>query len=490
MKKVFLIFSLFCFVLFSATVAEVANNYIEPAETYILTKIISNGQEYWMVNIEGNDELLIDSTPALLTEKTKITDVLIVRFEEESMIDYRREQVKDFILQFEESQYPHRSTCEQYTGVDKMPCYDRDSCLKACYAVPICSMIKSEPFIYTILDWNNAKNNVDESLIKVYEDLENAKTISDYSKLRNSITSLENDMDEMEKNGLYSVYGFCKDMDISYDSLDYAKSIILDIEEALGSESIVKQKANSIYAFTTERMIFIRERPALYTEIHVKVLDLFKENEEKYKKSKVYDEKVEISLALASAYVDDMLSSKNEGNYKIAIQKGDSYYSTLSQIKIDINALDVKRKEVDYEANKALETYEKSLPVLKNTKYDTNITLIKNEIERVKGIRIVSNELTYYKGRMIEFDEKIKEMVSDCVLNGCEKIENLPLNETEIEPEKNETDIEIPDDLNGTEIPPLFEENSPTTSIIDSVINTISSIINNLFGRISGLLGN
>jgi hypothetical protein len=487
MKKVILILSLLCFVLFSQTVAQVANLYVEPSENYILTKITSGGNDYWIINIQGNDELLIDSTPALLTEKTKITNVLITRFEEESMIDYRREQVRDFISQFEESQYPHRRTCEQYTGVDKMPCYDRDSCLKACFAVPICSMIKSEPFIYTILDWNTAKNKVDNSFSNVYEDLENAKTISDYSKLRNSITSLENDMDEMEKNGLYSVYGFCKDMDISYDSLDYAKSIILDIEEALGSESLVKQKANSIHAFTTERTTFIRERPALYTEIHVKVLDLFKENEDNYRNSKVYDEKIEVSLALASTYVDDMLESKNEGNYKIAIDKGNTYHSILSSLKTDINAFVVRRREVDYEANKALETYEKSLPILKNTKYDSNITSIKNEIERVKGIRIVSNQLNYYKGRMIEFDEQIKEMVSDCVLNGCERIiEEEVINGEEL----NETINDIPTDLNDTEIPPFFEEKPSEPSIIDSVIKTISSIIHNVLSTFSRLLGN
>jgi len=488
MKKVLFILSLFCFVLFSQTVAQVAVQYIEPAETYILTEISAGGNKYWIVNIAGQDELLIDSTPKLIQDKTEITNVFVTRFEEESMIQYRREQVNDFLLQFNESQYPNRKTCEQYTGVDKMPCYDRDSCLKACYAVPICSMIKSEPFIYTILDWNTAKDEVDESLNEVLIDLENAKTITDYSNLRKSINSLEDDMEEVEENGLYSVYGFCKDMDISYVSLDSAKSIILDIESSLSSESSIRQKANSIYDATTERVNFIKNRPALYTEIHVKVLDLFNECETLYKNSKVYDEPIEIKIATASVYVDDMLASKNQGNYKIAIEKGNSYYSTLSKLKIDINTLVVKRKEVDYEANKALETYEKGLPVLKDTKYDSNLTSIKNEIERVKGIRIVSNELTYYKGRMIEFDENIKDMVSDCALNGCEKIveveEEDKLNETENE-DLNETEDEI---VEEEEI--IEEEKEVVLSPIDSFINTVTSIINNIIGRISKLFGN
>jgi len=355
-------------------------------------------------------------------------------------------------------------------------------------------MIKSEQFIFTILDWNIAREKVDDSFLVVYNDLENAETIFGYSTLRNSINTLERNMEDMEKNGLYSVYGFCEGMDLSYSSLNSAKSTILEIEESLSTAPTVKNKANEIYTYTTERVNFMNERNALYTEIHVKVLDLFKENEDNYKKSKVFDEKIEMSLAVASTYIDDMLESKNKGNYKIAIDKGNTYHSTLTSLKTEINNLVIKRREVDYEANKSLETYEKSLPILKDTKYDSNITSIKNEIERIKEIRIVSNQLNYYKERMIEFDEKIKEMVSDCVLNGCEIIENSPLDETENETEKNETEneteIEIPIDLNETDVPPLVEEKPNSPSIIDSVINTISSIINSVFSRISRIFGN
>lgn len=490
MKKVLLILSLFCFVLFSQTVAQVANQYVEPSENYILTKMTVSGNDYWIINVEGKDELLIDSTPKLIQNKDEITNIFMTKFEEESMLDYKKEQTEDFIKQFQDSQYPERSICEQYTGVDKMPCYDRDSCLKACFAVPICSMIKSEQFIFTILDWNIAKEKVDDSFLVVYNDLEDAETISDYSNLRDSINTLKRNMEEMEENGLYSVYGFCEGMDLSYSSLNSAKSTILEIEESLSTAPTVKNKANEIYTYTTERVNFINERNALYTEIHVKVLDLFKECEYDYQMSKVFDEKIEMSLAVASTYIDDMLESKNEGNYKIAIEKGESYYSTLTLLETDINSLVVRRREVDYEANKSLETYEKSLPILKDTKYDSNITSIKNEIERVKGIRIVSNQLNYYKGRMIEFDEKIKEMVSDCVLSGCEKIEEIPLYENEVEGVKNESEIEVPIDLNDTEIPPFFEEKPPTTSIIDSVINRISSIINSVLDRFSRLFRN
>jgi hypothetical protein len=488
MKKVFLILSLFCFVLFSQTVAQVAREYVEPSENYVLTKMTAGGENYWIINIDGKDEMLIDSTPKLIQNKNEITDIFITKFEEESMLDYKKEQTEEFIIQFQESQYPERTTCEQYTGVDKMPCYDKESCLKACYAVPICSMIKSEPFIYTILDWNILRNKVDDSFLVVYDDLENAETVSEYSTLRNSINTLKQNIEELEENGLYSVYGFCEDMSLSYDSLDSAESTILEIEESLSSATTVKNKANEIYAYTVERIDFINERNKLYTEIHVKVLDLFKDCESDYQTSKVYDENIEINLAVASTYIDDMLESKNEGNYKIAIDKGETYYSTLTSLKTDIDSLVDRRNEVDFEADNALETYEKSLPVLKDTKYHSNITSIKKEIERVKEINIVSNQLDYYKGRMIEFNENLEDMVSDCVLNGCEKI----LDEKDVEDETNESEVEVPIDLNDTEIPPLEEEEElPTTpSIVDSVIHTITSIIYNVLGRISRLFGN
>lgn len=489
MKKVLLILSLFCFVLFSQTVAQVANQYIEPSENYVLTKITSGGNDYWIINVNGRDELLIDSTPKLIQNKNEITNILITKFEEESMIEYKREQIHSFISQFQESQDPQRNTCEQYTGVDRMPCYDKESCLKSCYSVPICSMIRSEPFIFTILDWNIVREKVDESFSKVYDDLEKANTISGYSRLRSSINILKSDMEEMEENGLYTVYGFCGEMDLSYSSLNSATTTILEIEDSLSSEPTVRNKANELYTFTNERVNFLNERNRLYTEIHVKVLDLFKENEDNYRNSKVYDEDVEISLAVASTYIDDMLESKNEGNYKIAIQKGNTYYSTLSQLKVDINSLVVRRREIDHEANKVIETFEKSIPILYRTKYQNNLTLIRRDVDRILGMRILSSELTNTKAKMIEYDEQIKDMVSDCVLNGCEilEVENgEEKNETEKIDEIEEVDETEEEVENGEEEKEIEEEKE---NFISSIINTISRTISSIVNRITSLFG-
>lgn len=428
--------------------------------------------------------MLIDSKPSLIIDKNNIENVLLTKFDEESMIEYKRTQIKEFILQFNESQYPNRATCEKYTGVDRMPCYDRDSCLKSCYSVPVCSLVKSEPFIFTIRDWNIARLKVNKSLMEVLEKWENAKTQSDYSSLKSSINVLKNDMEDMEENGLYSVYGFCKDMDISYDSLDSAKSIISLIETTVSSKNSIKQKATNMYDLTTERVNFIKTRPALYTDIHLKVSDSFDDCEDNYRNSKVYDESIEIKLANASTYINSMLKLKNEGNYKLAIEKGNDYYSVLQTLRVNINSLVVRRKEVDHEANKVLETYNKSFPILTKTKYDTNITLIKNEVTKILNMRIVSSELTNTKANMIFYDELLKEMVSDCVLNKCEKNED-EIEQNETEQEQNETI----DDTNETEVP-NENNNEKEVSFITSIINSITSIINNIVTTISSLFGN
>lgn len=482
MKKVILILSLFCFILFSQTVGQVANDNTEPAENYNLIKITSGGNDFWIVRVNGVDEFVIDSSPKIVTDRNEIIDIFIVKFEEESMLDYKREQVENYILNFQDSQYPERATCEQYTGLDKMPCYDRESCLKACFAVPICSMIRSEPFIFTILDWSLAKDKVDNSIEEVLNKLENANTISQYSSLRSSINSLKGDMEEMEENGLYSVYGFCGNMDISYSSLNSANSVILDIEDSLKSEPLVRQQANVIYELTSQRVNFFNERVALYNEIHSKVSNLFEECEENYLKTRIYDEDIEYRIAQASNYLEDMLESRNEGNYKIAIEKGNNYYSTLNLLKGNINNLVINRRQLDLEINNTLETYFKSIPHLKNTKYDKNFTLIKQDIDRIKGMRIISSEVEEVKLKIIGYDEEIKEMVSDCVLNGCEKIEDIILDE-EMEEDEEEKIEEVEDEEKEIEEPKedeIIDEKLEEVSLINKIIFRISSLISEL----------
>jgi len=472
-------------IIFSQTVAQVALEYVEPAETYILTKITSGGNNYWIVNIQGEDTLLINSTPSLITDQETIYDVILTQFREESMVDYKKEQVKQSVTTFYNSQYPERSICEQYTGVDKMPCFNKESCLKACYAVPICSMVKSEPFIMTIKDWVEKKDQVDESYNSTLNKIDSAVYLSDYSSLDSSLNGLKNDMEEMEENGLYSVYGFCKDMDISYNSISSAKSLILDIEEALSNEKAVQNKANNIYKLTTERVNFLNERSNLYNDAYMKVLNLFKECEDNYKKSNVYDSDVELKLATASTYTNTMLEIKNEGNYRIAINKSNEYYSNLSSLKTRINNLAIQRKEVNTEANSTLELLKKSYPALKGTKYHSNFTTIMEDVENVLVMRITSSELLTTKERMAEYSEQIKDMVSDCILNGCEIIEpEEDLNETN---QTEEDDDGLNETLNETE-----QNGDEDEDIVDNLppqpLEIIFQQINRVIGFVHRLL--
>lgn len=493
MKKALLLFSFMLTILFSQTVAQIALEYVEPSETYILTKITSGGNNYWIVNIEGEDTLIIDSTPSLITSESQISDILITKFKEESMINYKKEQTRDFILQFNQSQYPDRKTCEQYTGVNKMPCFDKESCLKACFAVPICSMVKSEPFILTILDWNNKKITMDEELSNVLSKLENADSSSEYAGVRNSIKSLKTKMEDLESNGLYDVYGFCKDMNISYISLTSANNLILEIENSLINENTIQNKANNIYKLTTERVNFVQERSDLYNEAYMKIYNAFKECEDNYKKSNVYDSDVELKLATASTYTNDMMEIKNEGNYRIAINKSNEYYSKLLSLKTTINNLSIQRKEVNIEANKTIELLKKSYPTLKNTKYYSNFTFIREEVEKVLVMRIVSSDLLNTKEKMVEYNEQVKEMVSDCVLNGCDIIEEEIENETNETNETNEPEIEIPDELNETDDEIIEEEedviDTRPPQPLEIISQQISRVINFVKRNLCAYLG-
>lgn len=483
MKKLLFMF-IFCFTLYSATVADVATKYIEPSEAYILTKISTGGKDYWIINIEGKDELLIDSTPSLLTDKNKIENVFLSIYEEEIMLEYKKNQVRDLILQFNESQYPARKLCEQYTGLDRMPCYDKESCLISCNTVGYCAGTISENKIYGMLDWNIARKNIDESITTILTDLEKAKTSSDFSKLKKSINSLEKDMKDSLDNYIF-INKVCNVPDISYTSLTSAKEVISNIESSLNKEVDFKQKANSIYELSNARVDFINTRTNLYTEIHVKVSDLFKECEYNYAKSKVYDEDVEIKITVASKYVSDMLESKNEGNYRIAIEKGNKHSSELVSLKNQISVLSLKRSEIDIQASKVLENYEKSLSLLSGTKYHSNLTAIKEDTTKKMNMRIVSSELLSTKEVLIDYENQIKEMVSDCVLNGCEKEieEEVGNGEGEGEGEgdkKGESEVEDKNVSIDTN-PPL--SHSPT--IIDSLLSLLQEVMNkilSLFG--------
>ncbi|MEM3030498.1 MAG: hypothetical protein QXH27_02075 [Candidatus Micrarchaeia archaeon] len=71
--------------------------------------------------------------------------------------------VRALVLAFNASREPMESKCMRESGLDKFPCFDRESCFKACYT-PLCKPLAlgfGWPFVENLSRWKNATEALD-----------------------------------------------------------------------------------------------------------------------------------------------------------------------------------------------------------------------------------------------------------------------------------------------------------------------------------------
>ncbi|MBU0531936.1 hypothetical protein KKB44_00410 [Candidatus Micrarchaeota archaeon] len=142
--------------------------------------------------------------------------------------------------------------CLMLTGMDRFPCVDRETCLYACFSVPVCSYIGQSgwSFMDTMLDY---KNNLDLTNFALDQAINSSRTFSQNPSYENAqlafedVINLNRNESKMIQHPLFTSYGFCEppqyglvyQMDGRRHLLDYMETNCLyGKEEMIINESI------------------------------------------------------------------------------------------------------------------------------------------------------------------------------------------------------------------------------------------------------------
>jgi subtilisin family serine protease/uncharacterized membrane protein YgcG len=131
---------------------------------------------------------------------------------------------------------PEKS-CMVITGMDRFPCKDRDSCLYACFSVPVCSMIGQAgwSFIDTLLDYKKSIDYTND----VLDDAVDATSVfaqqPTYEHAQNAL-GLMHTLNTAETkvifHPLFTSYGFCQSPEYGMPEQIEAKRQLLDYSAA------------------------------------------------------------------------------------------------------------------------------------------------------------------------------------------------------------------------------------------------------------------
>lgn len=434
-----------------STAAQVAQSYVEPDESYVLQKMSADGSDYWIVVVDGSNEMLINSNDNLVTDKSEIEHIFATNLVEENDIDGKTNTIKQGIAIFNYSQYPERAECERITGVDKKECYDKESCIKACYAVPLCAMQIRDDLINAILEWNTLKGEVDSAILNA-ESAANTldgKDENKYKSAKYAIQDMIDSMEMLESADLYEIQ-YCAPMNISYESAEEALNSAEDAKNVLKSYDDVISDADELYENMNARISYFSNRANMYHDVYSQVLDLYIQVSSDYEKQKFVDEEIEAMLKIAENYTNDMKRLKNSGNYRRAIDAGEKYADNLTSIKNRIKVYGVQYELMESKANKVLERITKAKSTVKNSSGKNSLNGFENEVNAMIEGKINAKNISAYSNRIDKIDDEVKNIVANAVL-GEEEEEEVSDMQSNVSVDEHKEEVNNPAEPRGIE---------------------------------------
>ncbi len=462
-----------------STPAQVAKSYTEPDEQFRLEKITADGNNYWIVVIDGSKELLIDSSDNLVDDKGEIERIFTTNLIEESEVSVKTDAIRDGIDAFNASQYPNRTDCERITGVDKKECYDKESCIKACYAVPLCAMQIRDDLIDSILEWNTLRAEVDSAIqnAKNKADALNGEDADKYRDVKNAIQNMIDKMEEFENANLYSI-AYCAPMEIDYDAAEDAAANADSVWMVLGSYDDVVAEANELHKNMNERVEYFSNRAEMYQNVYSQVLNLYNEVSNEYEKQRFTEDEIDEMLSDASNYTSIMKQLKSSGRYREAIDAGNEYVQELNAMKNRIKVYSVQYEVLKNKADDALERIEKAKLKVKSRSSKHKLDGLKAEINRMINFKIDAKNISSYSERIDEINDEVKTIVANAVLE--EEEESQDAMEDAEQTVKEEVEVDSGEEK---------EELKISDVVLKSLCNALHSIGEVLGVDVAGMLG-
>jgi hypothetical protein len=249
------------------TIEQIIFTYLEQGDTFRYEGVIYEGNNYELV-ISGGAELFVmekvDNRYYFINDKETIKEVLMAYYEENNNLSIenqfeRLEKAKEHTKNFFESRGEQEEKCKQYTGIDRLPCDDEDSCLVACRTVYICDTYSfgiGKDFVNLILSYKTNTEKLDkyeEEYKEIFDEVIEEKSLESLEEIEEYLTEISKTSKNIELNELIETYMFCPEISYKNSELTSAKSIVSDIKKSITPLYEIDKTVDTIYLETNNR---------------------------------------------------------------------------------------------------------------------------------------------------------------------------------------------------------------------------------------------
>lgn len=240
--------------------------YVEPSEQAETSQIQVASGTFTLATVDGTELLLFDESSQLVTSVDTIKQVFTEEFYANLDFDSRAESITASLLSFNASRKADEALCRQYTGTDRWPCTDHNSCLFACRSVPICATAMStQAFTTEMKSFVGSTDSITSNVDAFLANSESMKgSIASVDAQITRANSMKSSVNTVKANKLFGTcsgcFDFCKPIAYNTNSLNSVLDSLNSLKAGLGGLSEVESRTSLLEEALQARLDYLETR--------------------------------------------------------------------------------------------------------------------------------------------------------------------------------------------------------------------------------------
>jgi hypothetical protein len=276
--------------LFAAAYVPTAQQFVsvttEPGDVAQITLLRTHGVNYSLISINGNETFIFD--PAAGAEVNGSAEAVRILTEDvyiRAGFDGKIASYHAAIAAFSAGKRDDEAQCRQLLGTDKLPCTDRESCVRACFAVPLCAgVVNADQFWQSSRNWTNDTSSLNSATVDFEKNLDEMREggvriqekiaiLDDMLRLTgvlydNPIVLNRTDSGCGEKS-TKKCFEYCKHPDYQVQELQSMRSSLITLKNDLDELSRVQSRASAILSSSAAQRAYLSSRGGKWDDLRM-----------------------------------------------------------------------------------------------------------------------------------------------------------------------------------------------------------------------------
>ncbi len=368
---------------FAGNFETAVQTYLEPGMQVDAIALNTAKGSAYLIIIEGQETLLIGNwTPSAIGNEDEIRQHLVQNIVVQSNSSVAKQDTKAAISGLAEIRSGPEFICIRYTGMEHLPCYDKDTCNTAAQSAPQAQvMVQADGFWQAEVEWVARRTSLNITLAEIQNLLDsgrNDKAVAE--SIAGNLSAAISDMQAINSNPLMTDFYFCPTVDWPYAKWSELKMRWGTIAASLQRIDAQKDRAHKIASRTAAWLGYMETREGDFAKMKE---NLGLRKEAIGKKLAAYNKIIEDDLKLSakfgnfSAQSAFAIQAGNAGQYRGALTSYDTLGAQANSIE---KSLDGSLGFFN-SSRKALENAKKAELKIKEAGYDGTARGIERQID-------------------------------------------------------------------------------------------------------------